>query len=231
MAQQTLQRGVITALILWAELFATLCPLPAGADALSTSAIIATPPQPNWAELSASQHQILAPLAQDWNNMEYFRRKKWLGIAERYNRMTPDEQMRLQERMREWADLTPDQRRTVREKYKNIKRLPSEKKEVVKQKWEEYATLPDEEKQKLKDQAPATKSRRTVLPTRKVPPSNLPRPFPPGVPVANRIQPGSVEDTLVPTLPGTVTTPAGTSIPALMPPHTTAQPPFFPPQP
>ena len=213
MAQQTLQRGIISALILCGGLLAAFCPQVAGADAPSTSAIIATPPQPAWAELSSEQREVLNPLADDWNQMENFRRKKWLGIAERYNRMTPDEQARLQRRMREWADLTPEQRRAIREKYKNIKQLPTAKKDVVKQKWQEYATLSDEERQKLKDLAPPVqKAWGLPLPTRKGPATHLPQPIPPGIHLAPRNQASAREHSRVPTLPGTVAAPAGFSL-------------------
>ena len=38
--------------------------------------------QPSWSELSPAQKRILAPLSGDWDKMEGFRRKKWLGIAQ-----------------------------------------------------------------------------------------------------------------------------------------------------
>jgi hypothetical protein len=40
--------------------------------------------QPSWSELNPDQKRILAPLSGDWDKMEGFRRKKWLGIAQRY---------------------------------------------------------------------------------------------------------------------------------------------------
>src|SRR5689334_16196231 len=82
---------------------------PAWADT-PTSAVIGTPPQPAWSSLSTDQRTVLAPLSKEWDNMENFRKKKWLGIAERYAKMTPDEQQRVQKRMRDWATMTPEQR-------------------------------------------------------------------------------------------------------------------------
>src|SRR4030095_5762271 len=87
---------------------------PAWADT-PTSTVIGTPPQPAWTQLTAEQRTILAPLGTQWDKMENFRRKKWLGIAERYSRMAPEEQRRVQARMREWATMTPDQRAKVRD--------------------------------------------------------------------------------------------------------------------
>lgn len=115
-----------------------------------TTVLIGTPPQPGWSLLSTQQKIILAPLAKDWDNMEYVRRKKWLGIADRFPRMTPEEQARVQQRMKEWAVLTPEQRAKVRDSYKEFNQLPAEKKQAVKQRWETYSNLPEEEKQRVR---------------------------------------------------------------------------------
>lgn len=118
--------------------------------AAPTTVLIGTPPQPSWSLLSTEQKIILAPLAKEWDNMEYVRRKKWLGIADRFHRLSPEEQARVQQRMREWARLTPEQRARVRDSYKEFNQLPAEKKQAVKQKWETYSNLPAEERPKLK---------------------------------------------------------------------------------
>jgi hypothetical protein len=60
-------------------------------QAATNPVVIATPPQPTWAALSQEQQTILAPLAPEWNAMENYRRKKWLGIAQRYNSIAPTE--------------------------------------------------------------------------------------------------------------------------------------------
>ena len=52
------------------------------------------PPQPKWTELTVQQKTILSPLSSEWDAMEAYRRKKWLGIALRFSAMTPDEQRR-----------------------------------------------------------------------------------------------------------------------------------------
>ncbi|MBI4741585.1 MAG: DUF3106 domain-containing protein [Betaproteobacteria bacterium] len=118
----------------------------------SNPTLIVTPPQPRWVALSAQQKTVLAPLAADWDAMESYRRKKWLGIAQRFPTMSGEEQLRVQAQMQEWAKLTPEQRRQAREKYQSMSQLPTEKqqelKQELKQKWEEYSNLPEEEKQK-----------------------------------------------------------------------------------
>ena len=114
--------------------------------ALSAFAAPAEKKQPDWAQLTSEQQQILAPLAGDWNNLGERPRKKWLLTAKRYPKMKPDEQLRLQTQMRAWANLTTEQRRIARETYKKLAKQPPEKREVVKQKWQEH--------QKLKQGAP-----------------------------------------------------------------------------
>jgi hypothetical protein len=106
--------------------------------ALSTFAAAADKKkQPDWAQLTPQQQQILAPLAGDWNNFDDRRRKKWLLTAKRYPKMKPQYQQRLQTQMRDWAALTPEQRRIARENYKKLSKQPPEKREKLKQKWRE----------------------------------------------------------------------------------------------
>ncbi len=133
--------GLIFAVALWL------------ASPLSHAVITPPLPQPSWAELNAEQKRILAPLAGEWDKMDGFRRKKWLGIAQRYPSLSPDEQARMQRRMTEWAKLTPDERKRAREKYQSLQKATPEKKEAVKLKWEEYKELPESEKTRLKTEA------------------------------------------------------------------------------
>lgn len=110
--------------------------------------------QPQWAMLTAEQMLILAPLKNEWDAMDAFRRKKWLGIAERYRDMSPAEQDSIQRNMREWARLAPEERKAVREQYKKLRKVTPEQRQVVKQKWEEYSSLPPVTRDHMKDIAP-----------------------------------------------------------------------------
>ena len=112
--------GLIFAVALWL------------ASPLSHAVIAPSPPlpQPSWAQLNAEQKRVLAPLAGEWDKMDGFRRKKWLGIAQRYPSLSPDEQARMQRRMTDWAKLTPDERKRAREKYQSLQKAPPEKKEA-----------------------------------------------------------------------------------------------------
>lgn len=109
--------------------------------------------QPSWVQLTPQQRQILKPLAAEWNTMEAFRRKKWLGIAARYASMSAEEQERVQRRMRDWAKLAPEERKQVREKYKTLQKVSPEQRESLRQNWEDYRALPPEERKRLQDEA------------------------------------------------------------------------------
>ena len=106
--------------------------------------------QPSWAELTPEQQRVLTPLAGEWDKMETYRRKKWLGIAQRYQSLSPEEQARMQRRMTDWVKLTPEERKRAREKYKSLQKAPPEQKQAVRQKWQEYKELPEAEKARLK---------------------------------------------------------------------------------
>lgn len=133
--------GLIFAVALWL------------ASPLSHAVVTPPLPQPSWAELSTEQKRILVPLAGEWDQMNGFHRKKWLGIAQRYSSLSPDEQARMQRRMTDWAKLTPDERKRARAKYQSLQKSPPEKKEAVKLKWQEYKELPESEKNRLKAEA------------------------------------------------------------------------------
>ena len=136
--------------------------------ALSTFAAAADKKQPEWAQLTPEQQQILAPLASDWNNFDERRRKKWLLTAKRYPKMKPEQQQRLLIPMRDWAKLTPEQRTIARENYKKLSKQPPEKREVVKKKWQEN--------QQLKQATP-----KSAPPAPAAPGGNIPAPAPSGL--------------------------------------------------
>lgn len=96
------------------------------------------PAKPAWSELTPAQQQVLAPLKDDWHELDTVRRGKWVKLAIRYPKMKPEQQRRLQKRMKDWAKLTPEQRRVAREKYMTIKKLPPEQRTQVKLQWEQY---------------------------------------------------------------------------------------------
>ena len=104
---------------------------------------------PTWAELSAEQQTVLAPLSEEWNKFNAQRKRKWLGIANRYPNMKPTEQANVQRRMQRWAKLTPDERRAAREHFKRIEKLPPPERRALVQRWQQYKQLPEDERRKL----------------------------------------------------------------------------------
>jgi hypothetical protein len=105
--------------------------------------------RPAWAELTAEQQQILAPLKADWESLEPERRRKWIGVAKRYPSMTARGQERVQRRMQTWAKLTPEQRRQARETYKQLAKVPAGKRGNLREQWAEYQQLPPQERESL----------------------------------------------------------------------------------
>ena len=138
--------------------------------------LMATPPQPAWSELPVPQKIILAPLSDDWDSLESYRQKKWLGIAERFPSMSPLEQRRIQSQMQVWGKLTPEQRELARKNFLTAKQLPEEEKQALRQKWQEYSSLSAEEKNALIN-TPAD----TSFPKRVLPPTSVVPPPPAGL--------------------------------------------------
>ena len=115
---------------------------------------VAVAPQPDWKDLNADQKAVLAPLEEDWNNMERFRRKKWLEIAARYPNLSEAEQERVRERMQAWASLTPAQRQAARERFRELSRQTNaEERAALAQKWADYQNLPENVRARLEEEA------------------------------------------------------------------------------
>jgi Protein of unknown function (DUF3106) len=104
---------------------------------------------PRWNELNPAQQQALAPLQEEWDQLDAYRKGKWLAIGNRYAKMKPDEQQRMQERMRDWVRLSPEQRRQARERYAQSKQLDRGQKSAQ---WEQYQQLPEEQRLKLAEE-------------------------------------------------------------------------------
>ena len=155
---------------------------------------VAVAPQPDWKALTPEQKAILAPLEEDWNNMERFRRKKWLEIAARYPRLSEAEQERLRARMQDWANLTPAQRQAARERYKELsKKTNAEEREALAQKWADYQNLPESVRQQLEQDARTRRRRKNAPPAPRLLTANQ-HPFTPKrapCPAARRRRPWS----------------------------------------
>jgi len=104
------------------------------------------PGRPLWMDLTETQQQALAPLAQLWPTMTEPHKRKWLAVSQNFGQLTADEQSTVQGRMREWAALSPQQRAAARLNYADAQQLLQEDKKA---KWAAYQALPAEAKQKL----------------------------------------------------------------------------------
>ena len=145
---------ILLAVALIAILVAIGYPRTRSAQDTPSGVRVAVAPQPDWKNLTPAQKTILAPLEEDWNNMERFRRKKWLEIAARYPNLSDTEQARIQEGMQDWAKLTPAQRQAARERYKALTQSTSaEEREALAQKWADYQNLPKSVRQQLEQDA------------------------------------------------------------------------------
>ncbi len=140
---------------------ATLVTLVSVATALPVQAALPQFEQPGWVALTPDQKIILAPLEKEWDAMDAFRRKKWLGIANRFPDIPPEEQASIQRNIHAWARLAPEERKVAREKYKSLKRIAPDERRIVRQKWEEYSALTDEEKERLRKKIPQQKKLKT----------------------------------------------------------------------
>jgi hypothetical protein len=132
-----------------AALFLVALCIAAGAAAQPAGKKKAAPNRPAWAELTADQQMILAPLKDDWTSLAPERRRKWVGIAKRYPTMNAKEQERVQRRMQRWAALTPEQRAQARENYKRIAKQRAEKRQKLAERWAEYQALPPDQRDRL----------------------------------------------------------------------------------
>lgn len=115
----------------------------------------ATPSQPLWKDLSASEQAALRPLAANWNAMSVERKRKWLNVAKDFDKLPLAQQSSMHTRMTEWAGLSPKQRADARQNFAQNRELTdgltSEQRKVQ---WQAYERLSPEEKRKLADSAP-----------------------------------------------------------------------------
>ena len=108
----------------------------------------------NWASLSASQKEALAPLSKEWDQLDGARKGKWLEIAARYPTLPAEQQRRLRERMVEWTRMSPAERQRARIGYQHAGELRApEQESKLREKWDAYQALPAEKRQRLAERA------------------------------------------------------------------------------
>lgn len=108
----------------------------------------------NWASLSTSQKEALAPLSKEWDQLDGARKGKWLEIAARYPTLPVEHQQRLRERMVEWTRMSPVERQRARIGYQHANELRAPEQETrLREKWDAYQALPPEKRQRLVERA------------------------------------------------------------------------------
>ncbi|RTL36220.1 MAG: DUF3106 domain-containing protein [Burkholderiales bacterium] len=122
--------------------------------------VSALAPAPTWQSLTPAQRELLAPLANDWNQLGANQRSKWLNATPRLAALPEPELARLHERMRDWAHLTPSERANARVSFQVAKQVDAEQRQA---KWEAYQALPLEKRQALADKAAARREAQTKV--------------------------------------------------------------------
>lgn len=114
--------------------------------ALPLAAAAQGAPGPSWSQLSPAQQNALAPLQQDWDQLDGQRKQKWMEVASRFGSMSPQRQARVRERMNEWARMSPAQRSEARANFQQSKKVAPQDRQA---RWEAYQALPAEERAAL----------------------------------------------------------------------------------
>ncbi|MEO6118525.1 MAG: DUF3106 domain-containing protein [Methylotenera sp.] len=108
----------------------------------------------SWAQLSKQQHEILSPLASEWDTLRPWQREKMLDIARDYPKMSSNKQVLVQKRLSNWSRMTPYERENARKKHQQFQTLAPEKKNELRKKWTEYQKLPESERARLRSESP-----------------------------------------------------------------------------
>jgi hypothetical protein len=88
----------------------------------------------------------LAPLREDWHELNADQRQKWLDLSLRFPTLHVEDQQRIQDRMRQWAMMSSAERGAARLNFQEIRALPA--KDRLEQ-WEAYQGLPPGERKEL----------------------------------------------------------------------------------
>jgi Protein of unknown function (DUF3106) len=101
---------------------------------------------PPWAELTATQKQVLTPLQGTWAGTDAARKKKWLEVAERFPAMPASERALVQQRMSAWAALSPAERTRARIQFQDTRQIGPDERQA---RWQAYQALPEAERTRL----------------------------------------------------------------------------------
>lgn len=131
-------RPAVIAAVVIAAVFATAAP------------VFAAESGPTWAQLSAAQRRALAPLQQDWPNLDATGKERWLSVAARFPKLSQAERQRVQERMAAWTQMTPSDRAQARLQFQQARQFSPEDRQA---RWEAYKALPDDQRKQFAERA------------------------------------------------------------------------------
>lgn len=106
-----------------------------------------------WSQLTPLEQSVLAPLQEDWTELNKDQRAKWFDLAQRFHSLLPDEQQRIQTRMVDWARMSPAERGAARLNFQEIRQLSA--KERL-ERWEAYQGLDADERKQLAERGQAS---------------------------------------------------------------------------
>jgi Protein of unknown function (DUF3106) len=133
------------------------------AGALAWAPAIATEPTVSpWTSLTATQKTALAPLKDDWVQIDNARRQKWIELANRFPRIPAEERERIQQRMTDWSRMSTADRGRARLAFQQSRDFSAGE---LQARWQAYQALPDEERQRLASQSRPAPRSAAVAPT------------------------------------------------------------------
>lgn len=87
----------------------------------------ASPPaNPRWAQLSAEQQQVLAPLATEWDRYAPYKKQNLLAIVPQFQQLPEAQRQRVQQKLKAWSELSQQQRDEIRANWKALQQMPPE---------------------------------------------------------------------------------------------------------
>lgn len=122
-------------------------------NATNTAAVTAQPRsllplvQPLWSELTQSQANTLAPMADKWNSFTLADKRSWIKLANGFAKLPAAQQQKATARMVEWAQLTPEQRLRARANFGIAKKVPQEQRVAE---FQQYRSMTPEQRRVLR---------------------------------------------------------------------------------
>ncbi|MCS3803397.1 putative Fe-S protein YdhL (DUF1289 family) [Chromobacterium alkanivorans] len=96
---------------------------------LAPAAKASPPASPRWAQLSAEQQQVLAPLATEWDRYAPYKKQNLLAIVPQFQQLPEAQRQRVQQKLKAWSELSQQQRDEIRANWKALQQMPPEQRQ------------------------------------------------------------------------------------------------------